>query len=92
MSQRVATVTQDPDEKLHYAFDWSAQLSTGDTINTSSWTYGGASSSGSDANTTTTTTCKAVYGASGKEYAVENTITTTPGGETLQAHLVVRIC
>lgn len=92
MSQRLGTVTQDPDERIRYTFDWSAQLSTGDTIGTSTWTYGGGSSSGAAASSTTTATSAAVYGTSGKEYAVENTVTTTPSGEVLQAHIVVRIC
>jgi len=91
MSLFAGTLSQDPDERVRYGFDWSAQLASTDTVATSSWTYGGASSSGSGANTTTTTTTALVYGASGKEYTVENTVLTT-GGETLQAHFVLRIC
>jgi hypothetical protein len=81
-------VVKDPKAIQSFTRSWAQELD-GATISTSVWDGDGL---GVDSNTNTTSNVTVVLsgGTKGRQYAAENTITTS-GGETLVKSLVVSV-
>lgn len=73
----IATFTKDPDAVLDYQIDWTAWLTGGETITTSTWTLPTGITRNSDNHTTTMTTIWLSGGTAGTKYALVNRIVTS---------------
>lgn len=73
------TFTKDPDAVLDYTVDWSAWLTTGDTITASSWTVEAGLTKDTDANTDSAATVWLSGGTAGSDYQCTNEIETADG-------------
>lgn len=82
-----AYINKDPQSTLDYNIDWSDWMTTGDEINTSTWTISTITGDSSPLSTTSNsfsaaldqTTIYLTAGSDGSNYTVTNTITTTDG-------------
>lgn len=73
--------TKDPDAVLDYKIDWSDWMSTGDAIDTSTWTVPAGIAKDSDLSTDDTTTIWLSGGTTGETYSLINHIVTDDGRE-----------
>ena len=76
------TAAKDPNEVKDYVVDWSARLTSGDTIMTSTWEKPDGIIVNSEENTTTTTTLWLSGGSLVDEYYEFVNIVETNGGRT----------
>lgn len=67
---------KDPDEILDYEIDWAAELESGESISTSTWTVPDGITEDSSTNSTTTTTIVLSGGTAGEEYIITNKVVT----------------
>jgi hypothetical protein len=70
---------KDPDEVLDYEIDWTAKLTGGDTITSSSWTVPAGITKDSSTFTTSTATIWLSDGTIGETYLLTNEVTTAAG-------------
>jgi hypothetical protein len=85
-----AVFTKDPSEVLDYRRDWSDWLTSGDTINASTWTIPEGITKDSDTKDGDSATVWLSGGTDGEEYTVTNKITTN-GGRTGEYSFLVRV-
>lgn len=89
-------IDKDPEAVLDYLLNWSEWLSSGDSVDTSTWSIEAISgdtdplTTTSSASSATTTTVKLSGGTIGNLYKVYNTITTA-GGLTDRRYFRVKI-
>lgn len=77
-----------PDEVLEYTHDWAAEIGTGETISSSTWSVGTGLTRDSDTNTTTTSTVWLSGGTGGVEYECKNTVETSAGRTHVHTFIV----
>lgn len=70
---------KDPDAVLDYMFDWTAWLSSGEAISSSTMIVSAGVNLDSSSNTSSKATAWISGGTSGQPYAVTNRITTNQG-------------
>lgn len=81
---------KDPDEVLDYQMDWSARLTSGDTISISTWIVPEGITKDSDSNTTTTATIWLSGGVAGSQYKFTNRVVTA-GGRTMDQSVTITV-
>jgi hypothetical protein len=81
---------KDPGESKLYTMDWTATLSSGATVSTSTWTLPPGLTNVADAIVTGSlkTTVKVSGGNDGQDYELVNQITTSDGETLVQAGLL----
>lgn len=83
---------QAPGDVLDYAFDWSVYLgTTGDTIQSSTWTADTGITITNPSNTATLAGIRVSGGTLGTQYAIVNRIHMTPSGQIDERTLMISI-
>ena len=87
----MATFKKADQEILIYGFNWADWLSTGDTLQSSTWVVPAGLTNEGEQVSSDTTTIKIGGGTIGETYEVVNEITTTTTDETSERTFKVRV-
>jgi hypothetical protein len=91
MTEHLATITKDPNDKRLTGFDWdddSLLTNRATTITTSTWTVPSGLTAVSNSNTTTKTVVLLTGGTAGTDYTVTNHVVLANGEEFDRSKLV----